>query len=405
MAISNKERIDKALTILCAALYPYVEQRMQAKYGDSWLDSAKSSLSENYKDRIMAEVLREDLYAVLTVILKQWDKVFKDNLGFSGRTLVSELKEARNDWAHKSTFSSDDTYRTLDSIARLLKAISASESDIKEVENHKRKILQFLSKEQERKENRRVAAGEDRIREKLAELLQKLPFQDAFLLQQALTHRSYMFENPKSGEDNERLEFLGDAVLGFVSSEFLYSLESELEVDEGKLTVLRAKLVNEEQLAKFAVDLNIGKWMRLGKGEQITGGRTKTSLLSNMFEAMIGAYFLDSGIDTVRDFLKPLFESAVKNLGDFESEVHSTNVVDPKNLFQQWALANIQYNPQRQPPRYQTSTTNSLNADYAFVAKVFVNNKLYGEGTGRSKKDAEKRAAEDALSKLKTHTP
>lgn len=401
MAISNKERIDKALTILCQALSPYVEQAMQTKYKDNWLDQAKSSLKDNYKDRIMAEVLREDLYALLTVMLKEWEKVFKDNLGSSERRLVNEVKEARNDWAHKSTFSSDDTYRILDSIERLLKAVSASEVPIKEVENHKRKILQLVSKEQERKENRRVRAGEERIREKLAELLQKLPFQDASLLLQALTHRSYMFENPKSGQDNERLEFLGDAVLGFVISEFLYSLESDAELDEGKLTVLKSQLVSEDQLAKFARDLNLGKWMRLGKGEQSTGGQTKASLLSNIFEAVIGAYFLDSGIDMVGEFLKPLFESAIKNLGDFESEIHPTNVVDAKNRFQQWAHANLGPNP----PKYKTENAGGLPHAPEFLSKVYVGEKLYGEGKGRSKKDAEKRAAEDALARVKTHTP
>jgi ribonuclease-3 len=401
MGVSNKERIDKALTILCQALYPYVEQRMQAKYKDTWLDQAKSSLKDNYKDRIMAEVLREDLYALLTVMLKEWEKVFKDNLGSSERRLVNEVKDARNDWAHRYTFASDDTYRILDSIERLLKAISASELNIKEVETGKRKVLQFLNKEQDRKENRRVAAGEERIREKLAELLQKLPFQDACLLLQALTHRSYMFENPKSGEDNERLEFLGDAVLGFVISEFLYSLESDAELDEGKLTQLRAQLVSEAQLAKFARDLNLAKWMRLGKGEQSSGGHTKASLLSNIFEAVIGAYFLDSGIDMVGEFLKPLFESAIKNLGNFESDIHPTNIVDNKNRFQEWVHANVSPNP----PKYVTVNAGGLPHAPEFLSKVYVGEKLYGEGKGRSKKDAEKRAAEDALSKLKTHTP
>lgn len=223
MAISNHEQVGRALTFLRQGLYPYVEREMQAVYGDRWLTAATSVLPYDHTlKRRTEEVMREDVSALLTVMSRQWDSVFKQNLSYAERALVSELIEVRNRWAHKPTFSTDDTYRGLDSIARLLKAISALEADT--VEKQKQEVLRILSQEQTRYENRRISAEESRIRERFDELLKQLPFQDASLLHRALTHRSYLYENPREvSEDNERLEFLGDAVLGFLSSEFMYS--------------------------------------------------------------------------------------------------------------------------------------------------------------------------------------
>ncbi|HLO48600.1 MAG TPA: ribonuclease III, partial [Kamptonema sp.] len=341
----------------------------------------------------------EDVHPLLALMLKQWDKVFKENLGYAGRALVSELHETRNNWAHQSPFSTDDAYRTLDSIARLLKNISAPDADIVEIEKQKQEVLIILSKEQARYEVRHTSvssAEESKIRKKLAELLQTLPFQDASLLNTALTHRTYFYENPKyAREDNERLEFLGDAVLTFLSSEFLYNLDSEK--DEGELTRLRSNLVDEKQLAKFATDLDIGKWMWLGKGETESGGSKKLSLLSNTFEAIIGAYFLDSGMESVRSFIKPLFEAAIKEPITFESDGDSKNFVDSKNRFQEW----VQANSDSTPPKYVTIHAGGAPHKPEYLAKVYVGEKQYGEGTGSSKKEAEKQAAEDALARLK----
>ncbi|QHG20176.1 ribonuclease III [Nostoc sp. ATCC 53789] len=237
------------------------------------------------------------------------------------------------------------------------------------------------------------------MRESLDELLIQLPFQDASFLLRALTHTSYMHENPNSGEDNERLEFLGDALLNFLSGEYLYRRYPEKK--EGELTPLRSRLVDKPQLAKFAVRLNLGKWIRLGNGAEKDGGRTQSRLLSNTFEAIIGAYFLDSGTESVRDFVEPLFDSVIaENLSISHKSDSNTNnfvIVDSKNRFQEW----VQRNVTPTPPKYFTEQIGGPSHAPEFIAKVLVDEKIYGEGKGRNKRDAEKAAAEDALAELK----
>lgn len=210
------------------------------------------------------------------------------------------------------------------------------------------------------------------------------PFHDRTLLQQALTHRSYINEHPDAGDHNERLEFLGDAVLNFLSGEFLFKRYPHKA--EGELTPLRSALVDERQLARFAQALNIGEQMRLGKGAEREGGRQNTNLLSSAFEAVVGAYFLDTNSDiaAVRAYMKPLFASA-----------DAPPLVNYKSRFQEWALAHLGENP-----RYVIS--NQTGPDHAreFTAEVWVGGQKYGEGTGRRKQDAEKRSAEDALRNL-----
>ncbi len=127
-------------------------------------------------------------------------------------------------------------------------------------------------------------------------------FSDVALLEQALTHPSYVHENPNIvAIDNERLEFLGDAVLNFVVTEVLYRNFSGL--NEGELTELRVSLIRQETLAKHALRVGLGKYLLLGKGEELTGGRERETNLANAFEALIGAIFLDQGIDRVRNFI------------------------------------------------------------------------------------------------------
>ncbi|AVH65111.1 ribonuclease III [Nostoc sp. 'Peltigera membranacea cyanobiont' N6] len=392
MAISNRNRIETALIYLNQGLHPYVEQEMRKVHGEGWLKIAISCLSDNQSlKRNPEDILHDDISELLKVIIGQWNQVFKRKLGHGERALVSEIIEVRNKWAHEingKRFSTDDTYRALDSIARLLKAISASEADI--VEKHKQEVLRALSPKQ---------AEEVRIRESLDELLKQLPFQDASLLLRALTHTSYMHENPNSGEDNERLEFLGDALLNFLSGEYLYRHYPDKK--EGELTPLRSRLVDKPQLAKFAVSLDLGKWVRLGNGAEKDGGRTQSRLLSNTFEAIIGAYFLDSGTESVRDFVEPLFDSVIaENLSiSHKSDSNSNNfvVVDSKNRFQEW----VQHNVTPTPPKYVTVQTGGLSHTPEFLAKVLVGEEEFGEGKGRNKKDAEKAAAEDALANLK----
>ena len=219
-----------------------------------------------------------------------------------------------------------------------------------------------------------------------------LTFRNDKLLRQALTHRSYVHENPGEGEHNERLEFLGDALLNFLSGEYLYRRHPERGEDE--LTRRRSALVDEKQLAKFALEVGLDFRMRLGKGAIRDGGFQNPNLLSCTFEAVLGAYYLDnnSDIEAVRAIIEPLFDSVPENI------VVSRSNVDSKNRLQEWVQRNV---TPPNPPKYDAVQIGGLSHAPEFIAKVLVGEKVYGEGKGRNKKDAEKAAAEDALAKLK----
>jgi ribonuclease III len=222
----------------------------------------------------------------------------------------------------------------------------------------------------------------------------KLPIiKDENLLRQALTHRSYVNEHPDAGEHNERLEFLGDAVLGFLIGELLYKRYPEMS--EAQLTRLRSNLVDEKQLAKFATHLGIGELIRMGKGAIKEGGRENPSLLSDTFEAYIAAYFIESGIEAVQQFVQPLFTEVADSIVSPESKTDPKDLVDSKGRFQQWALANFVQNPE-----YFIIDESGPDHAKEFTAEVCVKGKVYGVGTGRRKQDAEKHAAEAALKKI-----
>ena len=220
---------------------------------------------------------------------------------------------------------------------------------------------------------------------------QLLIFNDEKLLRRSLTHRSYVNENPGENGDNERLEFLGDAILNFVSGEYLYRIHPELGEDE--MTRRRAALVDERQLARFATDVGLDFRMRLGQGAIRDGGYQNPNLLSSTFEAVVGAYYLDHDrdIETLRPLMEQLFDSVPQGVTLVRSSV------DSKNRFQEFAQAN----GATIPPKYVTEQIGGVDHAPEFVSRAYVGDKLYGEGKGRSKKDAEKQAAEDAISKLK----
>jgi len=400
MGMNNRERIGKALDSLCQGLHVYVEQKMQIAYGNNWITRVALQLRNPQKpERPADDVIREDISSLLTLVTREWEKVFKDKLNKSDRSLISELIEVRNQWAHGSTFSNEDTYRAIDSVVRLLKAISARQAE--DVEKQRQDVLRLLSQEQVRHETRHIPVSpieEACIMQKLEELLKRIPLQSAYLLNQALTHTSYKYENPNTGEDNEQLEFIGDALLTFLSGDFLYQRNPDLR--EGRMTVLRSNLVDEPQLARFAAELELGKWMRLGKGEDASGGRKKPSLLSNVFEAVVGAYYLDSGIEAVRDLVDPLFEKVVNDLPTTEDKNPQIKD-DPKGYLQKVVLdSNFAGNPNRKPPEYKTIRSGGTDNEPEFTSVVYVAGSEYGSGKGSSTKRAEKRAAEDALRKL-----
>jgi ribonuclease-3 len=211
-----------------------------------------------------------------------------------------------------------------------------------------------------------------------------LPFTDYLLLSRALTHRSYLNEHPEALEDNERLEFLGDAVLDFLVGAWLYNHFPEMA--EGELTRLRSALVRTEMLAEFARHINLGEVMRLGRGEDDGGGRQRQALLCATFEALVGALYLSSGISAVQEFVEPMLEAAASQILTARKEQ------DPKSLFQEWI--------QSQgfgPPQYRTVATTGPDHAKNFEVEVIVDNKVYGRGIGHSKQTAAKAAARDAL--------
>lgn len=212
-------------------------------------------------------------------------------------------------------------------------------------------------------------------------------FRDPSLLQRALTHRSYLNEHADALEDNERLEFLGDAVLDFLAAALLYNRLPEMR--EGRLTRLRAALVRTEQLAALAGQLGLGEHIRLGKGEEDGGGRGRRTLLCDVFEAVIGAYYLDSGVDAVRAYIEPLFQPVLDEV--LREEMDN----DSKSRLQEWAQAE-----RGLTPHYVIIHNSGPDHERIFTAQVFIAAEALGEGEGSSKRAAEQAAARAALERL-----
>ncbi len=207
-------------------------------------------------------------------------------------------------------------------------------------------------------------------------------FRDRTLLETALTHASFAHEQATNGS-NERLEFLGDAVLGLVIAELLYAAHPEW--DEGELTRARAALVNQRSLADSAREMGIGRFVKLGRTEERSAGEHKNSILANCFEAMLGAVYLDGGTAAAQALLERAFGDAIERGA----------VRDPKTAFQEYAHARFQ-----RTPSYQTTgDTGTENDETRFTVQVRVGEDVWGTATGRSKRVAERSAAEAALAR------
>lgn len=206
-------------------------------------------------------------------------------------------------------------------------------------------------------------------------------FKNTALLEKALTHSSYV--NGKR-DSNERLEFFGDSVLSVVVSKFLFE---QLNVPEGKLTKIRAKLVCEDTLYVFAKRIDLGKSIKLGKGEESTGGRNRKSILADAFEALIAAIYLDGGLESARKFVLGFMPSVetLKNekliLSDYKTSLQEV----------------IQQNPEEHV-EYEICNETGAAHHRTFTANVLLNGQIIGTGTGLSKKEAEQAAAKEALS-------
>lgn len=214
-----------------------------------------------------------------------------------------------------------------------------------------------------------------------------LVYHDPMLLCRALTHRSYLNEHPEAVEDNERLEFLGDAILDFMVGAWLYNKLPEMP--EGELTKIRSALVDTQALSSYAKQIDLGNALRLGRGEAMAGGRSKPALLCDAFEAVVGSIYLDRGLEAVQKFVMPFMEAALDDI------VSNHKGDDPKSRLQEIIQS-------RNLPIPHYVVERELGPDHSKIYEmaVLVGEKTIGRGQGSSKQNAAKMAAQDALVSL-----
>ena len=203
-------------------------------------------------------------------------------------------------------------------------------------------------------------------------------FKNIALLETALTHTSYANEARMALANNERLEFLGDSVLSIVVAEYLY--QSENKLPEGELTRRRAALVCEPALSAFAQSIGLGQHLRLGKGEEMSGGRGRASILSDAFEAVIAALYLDGGLEQARSFILPFVSKNTPGEEDYKTRLQEV----------------VQQNPEERL-RYIVTDEQGPDHNKNFTVEVHLNSNCIGKGSGHSKKIAEQQAAKEAL--------
>lgn len=215
----------------------------------------------------------------------------------------------------------------------------------------------------------------------------KIDWLDKPIFITAFTHRSFLNETSVDTESNERLEFLGDAVLSFIISSFLF--KKRPQDTEGELTNLRSYIVKTGSLAKASKKLNLGQYLRLSKGEELSGGRENPQLLANTFESLLGAIYLDQGIEVAEKFvheeLLPLFNEEIEN-------------GPPKDAKSQ--LQELTQNKTKQSPKYRILETNGPDHNKEFTVGAFLQGRLIGKGKGLSKQIAEEEAAAQAIEVL-----
>ncbi|MBR0348483.1 MAG: ribonuclease III [Clostridia bacterium] len=221
------------------------------------------------------------------------------------------------------------------------------------------------------------------MKNNIKELQEKLgyTFNDEAILIRALSHSSYVNENHSAGDSNERLEFLGDSVLGLITAENFFKNYTKLP--EGELTKLRAATVCEKSLAGFARQLELGKYLLLGKGEILTGGRERPSIQADAFEAIIAAIYLDGGMEAARNFVLKYIEEAIRQ---------QQSIRDYKTMLQEV----VQRNP-GEIIEYVLTGETGPDHDKRFEVEVHLNSNVIGRGIGKSKKKAEQEAAREAL--------
>lgn len=213
-------------------------------------------------------------------------------------------------------------------------------------------------------------------------------FENIILLDKALTHSSFANQfGLKYDDHNERLEFLGDSILSMVVSEYLYRKHKNKQ--EGKLTRIRAAVVCEPSLAEISRSLKVNKYIRIGKGEELSGGRDKDSLLADACEAIIAAIYLDQGIEKAREFILKYLEPKIEKIGE------NYNYRDFKSRLQEYVQKSLLV-----PIKYLVSKEYGPPHNKTFEVEIFLDEKPSGHGVGKSKKEAEQGAAKDALAKM-----
>lgn len=233
-----------------------------------------------------------------------------------------------------------------------------------------------------------------RISETLGPLQDRInyKFRDLGLLEHALTHRSRAHEDASGGViDNESLEFLGDAVLGFVVADLLFTRFPTHS--EGYKSKVKAGIVSSASLARLAEEIGLGQFVLLGRGEEKTGGRQKHAILGDSFEALIAAIYLDGGIDSARAFILSIFSPLVAGAGEHAADASFTE--DWKSAFQEWSQANG-----RGLPRYRLAAVEGPDHRKRFDVEVSVGGEVVATASGKSKKEAEQQAAKAALSRF-----
>ncbi len=217
-----------------------------------------------------------------------------------------------------------------------------------------------------------------------------IPISDFALMGTALTHRSYLNEHPDIVEDNERLEYLGDAVIDLIVADYLFTTYSDM--DEGEMTALRSALVRAETLAEFSKDIGIDQALRLGSGEIENKGRQRIPTLCAAFEAVMGATYLDAGFLETKKFLLTLVKPKLAFI--LENGLHK----DARSEFQIWAQAQF-----GETPKYEVVEVTGPDHNRRFKVQVKVKDKSWGEGIGRSKQVAAHEAAGSAMDNIKAH--
>jgi ribonuclease-3 len=224
---------------------------------------------------------------------------------------------------------------------------------------------------------------------KLFEKLIKIRFKNLELLNLAFSHRSFAHESDDDVDSNERLEFLGDSVLGLIVSEYLYHVFADK--NEGDLAKIKSFVVSEESLSMLSQKIRVDNYILIGKGEEYSGGRSKKTLLADALEAIIGAYYIDAGYAPVKDFVLGLL------IPEIEKVVQDKHKKDYKSLLQEYVQKRF-----KAYPRYLVVEKTGPDHDRTFVVEVVIHNKGYGKGEGKNKKEAEQQAAGVAYIALTT---